>query len=149
MSVTAAPSKPSDESTACCATCARATVPDRRALTEVRSRLAHSLLYVFVPVVTGLQQLVSPRAEWQYWLSVSDDHVRSMVERFDAHPSRSDDLFERNTQAFERNTRAWRRTVSALESLHESIEDMSDRIRANTPATLNILDRLDSGESGG
>ena len=97
---------------------------------------------------------------------MADGDLKAVLERFDAHLarfdahfSRSDDVterntrafernthaFERNTQAYERNARAWGKTISAPDAIRESIEDMSDEIRANTRAILHVIDRLENG----
>jgi hypothetical protein len=75
-----------------------------------------------------------------------NDDIRELINRFDARLERNDQVIERNTQAFERNTRAWGKTVAALDSIRDSIEDMSADIRAHTEAIFKMLDRLDGGE---
>lgn len=92
---------------------------------------------------------------------VTDDDVKTLIERFDVHLERVDQHMLRQEQHVLRqeqviadNSRAMETLTTTLTAVVESfqaemsklgrrLDDMGDQIRANTRAVLTVLDRLD------
>jgi hypothetical protein len=65
--------------------------------------------------------------------------------RSEAAHRRSERAFQLSEERFELNRLAFERTFGALDALIKGIEDMREDIRANTQATLKLLDRFSNG----